>query len=252
VTLARDAHTIRLMTWNIHRGLGPDRRFDLDRIAALIGRHAPDIVALQEIDTRGRDPRCLAPLHTLRAENGHVAEARTITAPDGHYGHAVFSRWPIRNVTLHDLSQGRREPRSAIEAVVETEQGDLHLVAVHLGLAIAERNRQAKMLASLALDQEGLATAMVGDFNDWFSFGRVRSTLAAILPERTMLATFPARWPRLRLDRVYCRLPCQLVRCWTDKEARQCSDHLPVIVELRILKPDELTSAMRPGGSSRT
>jgi endonuclease/exonuclease/phosphatase family metal-dependent hydrolase len=38
--------TIRLMTWNIHGGVGPDRRFDLDRIAAVIRRHAPDILAL--------------------------------------------------------------------------------------------------------------------------------------------------------------------------------------------------------------
>jgi endonuclease/exonuclease/phosphatase family metal-dependent hydrolase len=252
VTLPRDERTIRLMTWNIHRGVGPDGRFELERIAALIARHAPDIVALQEVDTRGRDPSCLAPLKALHAENGHVAEARTITAPDGHYGHAVFSRWPIRNVKLHDLSMGRREPRSAIETVVETEQGDLHLVAVHLGLAVSERRRQAKMLTSLAMEQEGLGTVMLGDFNDWFSFGKVRSTLAAVLPERTMLATFPARWPRLRLDRVYCRLPCRLVRCWTDKDARQCSDHLPVIAEIRILKPDEAISAARPGGSSRT
>ena len=39
---------IRVMTWNIHGALGGNPRFDLDRVVALVKRHAPDIVALQE------------------------------------------------------------------------------------------------------------------------------------------------------------------------------------------------------------
>ena len=117
--------TIRLMSWNIHRGIGPDRRFNLDRIAAVIRRHSPDILALQEIDTRGRDPTCLVPLRELVTPEGHFAEARTKIAHDGHYGHALFSRWPLSDIVVHDLTMWRREPRSAIEATVETEQGAL-------------------------------------------------------------------------------------------------------------------------------
>lgn len=229
--------TIRLMTWNIHGGIGPDRRFDLDRIAALIRRHEPDILALQELDTRGRDPQCLAPLHALSGADGHFAETRTIVAADGHYGHAIFSRWPIETAITHDLSMHRREPRSAIETTIATSHGPVHLIAVHLGLKITERRAQVARLAQLAQQTTGLATVMLGDFNDWFSFGRVRKALAASLPSRTTIATFPARRPTLKLDRIYSSIPNSIVRSWTDSAGRQCSDHLPLIGELQLSMP---------------
>lgn len=231
----RTPDTIRLMTWNIHGGIGPDGRFDLGRIAALVARHAPDILALQEIDTRGRGPACLVPLRTSHwTPDHHFAEARTITAPDGHYGHVLFSRWPVITSSLHDLSIGQREPRAAIEAVVATGQGPLHLLAVHLGLALAERGEQAARLAQILARQKGMATLAMGDFNDYFWFGRVRRALAPVLPQRTSIRTFPARWPLLKLDRIYCDATSAIVRCWTDHSARACSDHLPVLADLRL------------------
>ena len=47
------------MTWNIHGVHGGNPGFDLDRVIALIKRHDPDVVALQEIDEfeGGRDLR---------------------------------------------------------------------------------------------------------------------------------------------------------------------------------------------------
>lgn len=227
--------TIRLMSWNIHGGVGPDRRFDLGRIAALVARHAPDILALQEVDTRGRDVESLAPLGGLlrRPQDGHFAEARTITAADGHYGHALFSRWPTGGVELHDLSVARREPRYAISARITTPFGALDVVAVHLGLAMGERVRQVRHLAELAARAERRPALMMGDFNDWASFGTVRRALAAAFPWRSALRTFPARHPLLRLDRLYCSDGLHVVRCFTDREAARCSDHLPVIADLR-------------------
>ncbi|MCB4769880.1 endonuclease/exonuclease/phosphatase family protein [Ancylobacter sp. Lp-2] len=229
---------IRLMSWNIHGGIGPDRRFDLERIAALIARHKPDIVALQEIDTRGRDVDCLAPLRGLRA--GYFAEARTIVAPDGHYGHALFSRWETAGVELHDLSVRRREPRFAISARIATDFGVLNVVAVHLGLAMGERLGQVRALARLGARRGEEPTLMLGDFNDWASFGAVRRRLAAVFGWRSRLRTFPARRPTLRLDRLYCNDGLAVLTCFTDPEAARASDHLPVIADVR------LTSEGRP------
>lgn len=47
--------TLRVVTWNIHGGVGPDRRRNLDRLTAVIARHAPDILALREVDSRARE-----------------------------------------------------------------------------------------------------------------------------------------------------------------------------------------------------
>src|SRR5689334_7943311 len=40
----------RIMTYNVHRCVGVDRRLDLDRIVGLIAEFEPDVVCLQELD----------------------------------------------------------------------------------------------------------------------------------------------------------------------------------------------------------
>jgi endonuclease/exonuclease/phosphatase family metal-dependent hydrolase len=40
----------RLLTYNVHRCVGVDRRLDVGRIAAVIAEHEPDVVCLQELD----------------------------------------------------------------------------------------------------------------------------------------------------------------------------------------------------------
>jgi endonuclease/exonuclease/phosphatase family metal-dependent hydrolase len=47
--VAEAAGLVRVLTWNIHSGIGPDGRYDLERVVRLVQRHEPDIVALQEI-----------------------------------------------------------------------------------------------------------------------------------------------------------------------------------------------------------
>lgn len=116
---ARPGRSIRVLTWNVHAGIGPDGRYDLPRIVALVRRHQPDIIALQELDSRGRG--ITSPFDYLSVALGtHAAEAKTISAPDGDYGHVLISRWPLTDIAIHDLSISRREPRRAIEATVRT------------------------------------------------------------------------------------------------------------------------------------
>lgn len=226
------AAVVRVLTWNLHAGVGPDGRYDLGRIVGLVQKHNPDIVALQEIDSRGRGET--SPFAFLaQALGSHAAEAKTIVAPDGYYGHALISRWPLGEAAIHDLSVSRREPRCAIETTVATPLGPLHLASVHLGLGWHERREQAALLAAIA-GTSRRTTVMLGDFNDWFVFGSVRRNLATILPARTKLRTFPAWRPLLMLDRIYCRPASALVNYWTDREARAMSDHLPVIADIRL------------------
>lgn len=223
---------VRIMTWNIHRGVGPDGRRDLRRVVELVGRHDPDIVALQEVDSRRRTAGTEPAFEFLAAALGeHAAEARLIAAPDGEYGHVVISRWRLSATARHDISVGRREPRAVIEATVETPYGPLYVVATHLGLSLRERRRQALFLSRLA--RSGPPRSVVlGDFNDWLRRGSVQRALGSSLPTRTHHRTFPARLPLLALDRIYCRPAGLMLRSWTDPLARHASDHLPLIADL--------------------
>ena len=53
VSPADAKRTLRIMTYNIHVGVGMDKKLDLQRIADVINAARPDLVGLQEVD------RCL-------------------------------------------------------------------------------------------------------------------------------------------------------------------------------------------------
>jgi endonuclease/exonuclease/phosphatase family metal-dependent hydrolase len=222
---------IRVMTWNIHGALGRNPRFDLQKVVALILRADPDVVALQEVDSRrqaGVDPFTM-----LQDALGHYGiGAKSIVTADGEYGQMLMSRWPLRDTEVRDISYGEFEPRRAIHACIETPQGALHVAATHLGLSIRERQRQVRVL--LDIIGERTPFVLLGDFNDWFWPGSVRRVLARVLPDRSRHRTFPSACPLLRLDRIYCRPRGVLVQSWTDREAQTISDHLPCIGDVII------------------
>ena len=94
---------VRVMTWNIHGAFGRNPRFDLDRVIALVRRHEPDIVALQEVDSRrAREAHAGNPFDVLQAALGsHGIGAKTVVTADGEYGQALFSRCCRWRLLLH-------------------------------------------------------------------------------------------------------------------------------------------------------
>jgi endonuclease/exonuclease/phosphatase family metal-dependent hydrolase len=228
------AGSVRIATWNIRGGVGLDGRFDLDRIVELIKRTAPDIVALQEVDSRRGTPGHPHPFIALRQALGeHSVEAKSIIGTDGDYGQILISRWPLDAIKIHDISVPEREPRRAIEAEVRAPCGTLRMITTHLGLTFRERKNQTRALIDLARPS-ALTTVMMGDFNDWVWRGSVQNAINRALPGRTWHRTFPSFFPLIRLDRIYCRPREALLRSWTDGAARGASDHLPLFADIRV------------------
>jgi hypothetical protein len=58
-TIADHASTAtwRVASYNIHHGRGMDDRVDLERIAAVLRQLNADVIALQEVDERGKPSR---------------------------------------------------------------------------------------------------------------------------------------------------------------------------------------------------
>ena len=228
----RPSNMLRVMTWNIHGGIGPDRQFSLARITETIDRHNPDVVALQEVDSRRGAAGARSPFELLREAVGeHGIEAKSISTADGDYGQMLVSRRPFNATEIHDITHADREPRRAIETEVHCGSGRLRVVATHFGLSLAERRTQARRLVAIARRHD-VATVMLGDFNDWFWPGSLRDALKHELPGRTRHATFPSWCPVLRLDRIFCWPPNILKRSFVDRGARRASDHLPVIADI--------------------
>jgi endonuclease/exonuclease/phosphatase family metal-dependent hydrolase len=229
---AKSPSTVRIMTWNIHGTVGANPKFDLAAAVDLIQRWDADIVALQEVDSRramtcGRDPFAVL----QDALGTHGIGVKSITTADGEYGQMLISRWPIATSEIHDLSYPEREPRRAVRAEITTPLGGLRIIATHLGLSIRERRSQAKALLDIA-GGGTMTTVVVGDFNDWYWPGSVRSALSRELPGYTRYRTFPSLLPVLRLDRIYCRPGPALIRSYIDASARACSDHLAVVADI--------------------
>ena len=112
---AREAsgpRVLRVLSYNMHHGEGVDGRLDLPRIARVITRARPDVVALQEVDRETlRSQHVDQAAELARATRMHVVFGANIDLQGGQYGNAVLSRWPLsdaRNVHLPRRDNGEQ------------------------------------------------------------------------------------------------------------------------------------------------
>lgn len=224
---------LRVMTWNIHGFLGFDGTSDPARTASVVERLDPDIVALQEVDSRDRGHGAFDGFAHFRSLGHHdVVEAITVSEQDGHYGHILASHWPITAERTHDISVAGREPRRLVDAYIELPGGSIRIVTSHFGLKYGERRRQITTLREILATDEETPVVVMGDFNEWRRGGRLQKNLGPDFVPVCAPATFPAWIPLLPLDRIWSRPAGLIRRVWAEREERQASDHLPLLADL--------------------
>ncbi|MGB8436252.1 MAG: endonuclease/exonuclease/phosphatase family protein, partial [Burkholderiales bacterium] len=131
-----------------------------------------------------------------------------------------------------DLSVPGREPRGALDLMLEAPRGALRVIATHLGLAPAERRHQIRRILAMLAPVRPEPVVLMGDLNEWFLWGRPLRWLRAHFGRAPAPATFPARRPVLALDRIWVE-PRDLrtgLAVHSTALARSASDHLPVRV----------------------
>jgi endonuclease/exonuclease/phosphatase family metal-dependent hydrolase len=235
---------MRLLSYNIHKGIGGrDRRYSLERIIQVIEHEQPDIVCLQEVCCGYQ--RCSRDDQPQRlAEHFHAQSMlfqRNVELRTGCYGNLLLSRWQIDVKHQISLRLNTRKPRGAQIAIVETPEGPIKLVNLHLGLAERERHWQMSHLTShrLFADVNGLPDLMAGDYNDW------RNTLQRPLGRQgfhhvtgppSRFRSFPAYLPLGALDKAFARgeIVVASARIATSKLARSASDHLPLVIDFHM------------------
>ena len=170
------------------------------------------------------------------------AYGRNAVATGGHHGNALLSRHPVTTWRNVDASVGQAEPRGLLHCAIDLGmERELHAVCVHLGLRESHRQHQLGLLCRLIADEMPPHAPLVvaGDFNDWRELADARLRRDAGLHSVFALRgsagpkTFPARWPMLRLDRIYVRgLNVQSACALSSRPWPHLSDHLPLLAEL--------------------
>jgi endonuclease/exonuclease/phosphatase family metal-dependent hydrolase len=223
------AGAITVSTYNIHGAIGTDGRFAPLRIASVLQEIDADVVALQEVEHHDVDGRDL--LDYLADKTAMTAIAGpTLLRETRDYGNAVLTRLPVLAVERVDLSLPGREPRGALNLMLDWKGQRLQVVATHLGLKPAERRQQVLRLLELFDSASSEASLLLGDLNEWLLWGRPLRLLHRHFAANPPLRTFPARRPLFALDRiwVYPHAALQALIVHRSALAAEASDHLPL------------------------
>jgi len=232
----------RLMTYNIHKGIGGvDRRYELGRIIDVISHYVPDIVFLQEVDEGV--PRSKHDDQARRLADAlqfpHSMFQNNVAVKNGHYGNAILCRYPLGDRLDLDLKVSIKKPRRALitrtTIPLDGRRRPLLLCNTHLGLSGFERSVQIKrILTREELNEQECPFIVGGDFNDvWSEHGRKLMFPLGFRCAVDRAKTFPAILPVRSLDAIYYRGDLELLDSFSGRigAARQASDHLPVIAD---------------------
>lgn len=240
----------RLMTYNVHRCVGTDRKLDVDRVAAVIAEYEPDVVCLQELDVG-------------RARTGHVDQAAAIAerlsmafhfhpamrVEAEQYGDAILTHHPERLIKADALPTVAGvpglEPRGALWVRLDIGGVELNVINTHLGLVPREQRLQATALVGKAWLKHPMMQGPViltGDFNAT-SITRPYRILAARLADaqrrlgrKPSVKTFPSAFPAIRIDHAFLspEIRPTAVTAPFSPLARTASDHLPLVLDFEI------------------
>lgn len=223
----------------------PDAEFkaNLDRIAGVLAREHPDVVALQEADAPSSWSGSFDHVAHLQRAAGfahryhglHMDSTRLGTHL--RYGTALLAQQPLEAATTHAFNVGLLDAKGFVTARVNLDGRPLLVLSVHLDAKSAKRrHRQAEQLID-SLRPPGLPIVLMGDLNcGWHDDGPLkllaeRLNLQAYQPESPGWATWPAHAPTRRIDWILISPELEFVtyRVWPDR----ISDHRGLSALLR-------------------
>lgn len=223
---------MKVASYNIHKGVGSDRRRSPERILEVLCEIDADVIALQEADRRlGQRVQVIDP--RLLDEQGEwvAAPVGVRAASMGWHGNAILVRRSATILACGPIHLPALEPRGAAMADVEIAGHSLRIVGMHLDLSGLWRRKQARaIIAHVEACPRALPAVLMGDLNEWSAasgclrdFGR-DYRFAATGP------SFHARRPIGRLDRIMASPRLRIVDAGVHAtaSARKASDHLPI------------------------
>lgn len=247
---AAQTDVLRIMTYNVHGCVGMDGKINAERIARVIARARPDVVALQELDVGrarsfGMDQAHLIARYLEMEFHFHPA----MHLEEERYGDAILTHLPQRLVKAGALpglaDRPHLEPRGVLWVAVDLHGTEIQIINTHLGLGPRERTAQIEALLGsewLANEQFKAPAILCGDFNASPSSTACRRLAARLSDAQAGVkghrpqCTFPSRFPGMRIDHIFISpgLEVACIEIPNSDLARIASDHLPLLAEIRI------------------
>ncbi len=247
-----DAHaadqtvTLRILCYNIHYGQGNDGKYDVERLAKVIQRTKPDLVALQEVDVGVKRSGRVHQAQRLGDLTGMaVRYGPTQHYEGGLFGNAVLTTLPILNVKIQPLPYTESTPklvtypRGAIVVTVKGPGGKpLKFISTHFQHNVPEdRVAEAKAINKYFAASDKIPTILAGDMN-----AKPESEPIQILLKQWTNAideaaapTGPSANPKYRIDYIFYRTASQFEMIKSEVIAEpMASDHCPVFAILKL------------------
>jgi len=249
---------IRILTYNIHHGVGSDSTFNINRLASVIRRSDVDIVALQDVDRWVERTRKLDIMTTLADLTGMTytfAKSRNIDG--GENGIGLLTRFPIleeKHLMYH--LQIENQECVLLNLVLDVEGTEIAFMntTLNYGLDDSVQNENVSEIKAAAREYRNIPMILCLSLN--FPLRQQRSdagmpdgqrvaSLAEIFQDCWTVAgsgsgfTYPSSMPKYRFDYIFGsrnQPPTDTRNLEVDlnaKEARvldsNASDHLPLL-----------------------
>ncbi|MET3469805.1 MULTISPECIES: endonuclease/exonuclease/phosphatase family protein [unclassified Novosphingobium] len=233
------ADSLVFASYNIHKGVGADRRCDPERILMVLHEVGADVIALQEADNRFGTREAVIPPTLLahgspwRAVAPGVIDRARRAGSLGWHGNVILVRRDLVVTGCHAVPLPTLEPRGAVAVDLEWAGQGVRVIGMHLDLSGLRRRQQVRVACAAA--GRG-PRVLMGDFNEWAPRG---GALQAFPGDLSVLApgrSFPARRPLGQLDRIVASHDWVVdgIGVHHSPLAQQASDHLPVWARLRL------------------
>lgn len=236
---AQQTKTLKLMTYNLRFG----ELASLEELAAYIKKYTPDVVALQELDSKTF--RAKAPKQNGKDFISELAYntglfgiyGKTIDYSGGYYGIGILSKYPF--ISSERMLLPNPSPQSERRAVLISEielsvDHKIVFACTHLDLESQKRIIQMKAIRQKMKKYDGLKF-LAGDLNTTPQQREVQKVFknwTDLLPEDL---TSPASEPKVKIDYIlYENSPkIKVINSFVDHSTR-LSDHLPGIADIEI------------------
>jgi len=246
----KSSDQLRVISYNVHRCRGMDGRTSPERIARVIARYDPDVIALQEVSTD-----FLPSEHLKQAEK--IAELLDM---EFHFhvvhrverreqGNAILSRFPLRVIQASRLPglafRSFFEPRGALWVELDLGGHKVQMMNVHLSLWPHERRMQAVALMGkewLSSEECRPPLILCGDLNSLPGspvYRHLTQTLRDaqyIANNRKHFNTWFGRYPLGCIDYIFVgpHIHIHGVKVPNTRLEKNASDHLPLVADLEI------------------